>query len=303
MDFAEAVRRARSSSGLSQSVLAQKAGVSLDAVSALEVHGGGTIRVLAAVAKAIDLRFTGLPRGRSFGDQVRALRQRRRWSQNKLAEQAEVSAPAITRLERGNARVATLQAALNVLAPKARPRKSEIARWGKGERDVRFTPPEILERIVHVLGRIDLDPCGDSTSPVRATTIFTEADDGLSQTWFGRAYVNPPFSRAIAFTRKAFESFEAGHCSAVMLLLPNSVLHSHAFYDVGYGKADVFILRDRIKFLSDAVKYKAPFGNSLVLYGADDRMLRRTLEVFPCVHLPKAASLGSGLPLHVWHSR
>ena len=297
MNIAHAVREARASSGLSQTVLAQKAGVSLDAISALEVHGGGTVRVLSAVARAIDLRFTGLPRGRSFGDQIRALRQQRGWSKEVLAKRADISAPAVVRLERGNARIATLQAALGVLAPNARPRKSEIAKWGKGERDVRFTPPEIWDRIVHVLGHIDLDPCGDPASPVRASTIFTESDDGLSQRWFGRVYVNPPYSMAMKFTQKAFESLEAGHCSVVMLLLPNSVLHTQAFFEFGFGKADVFILRGRIKFLR--ANYKAPFGNSAVLFGADYRMIERMLEVFPCVHLHKAASLGLGPPLHL----
>ena len=301
MDFAHAIREARTSSGLSQTALAQKAYVSLDAVSALEVHGRGSVRVLAAIAAAIDLRLTGLPRGRSFGEQIRALRQRRGWSQEELAQRADVSAPAIIRLERGNARVATLQAALDVLAPKARPRKSEVAKWGKGERDVRYTPPEIFERVLHVLGHVDLDPSGDRASPVRAKTIFTEFDDGLSQRWFGRVFVNPPYSRAMAFTRKAFESFEARHCSAVLLLLPNTVLHAHGFFEVGYARADIFILRDRIKFLR--AKYRAPFGNSLVLYGADNLMIERMLEVFPCVHLQKAASLGSGPPLHMRRSR
>lgn len=297
MDWSDAIREARRASGLSQSALALKSGVSLDAVSALEVHGSGTVQLLAAVAMAVDLRVTGLPRGASFGDQVRVLRERRMWSREKLARRANVSTSAIVRLERNNARISTLQAALHVLAPTARPRKAEIARWGKGKRDVRFTPPEIWDRVLYVLSRVDLDPCGDRASPVRARTIFTEADNGLTQRWFGRAYVNPPYSMAMKFVRKAFDSFTAGHCSTVLLLLPNSVLHTHGFHSFVYGKADVFILRDRIKFVSATVTHKAPFGNNLVIYGAGPRMVKRVLKAFPCVHLEKYASLGSGPPL------
>ena len=162
MDFAAAIREARTSSGLTQSDLAARAGVSSHAVWELENKGNGTVAVLSAVCAALDLRFAGLPRGRSFGDQVRTLRTRRGWSQERLAQRAGISIPAIIRLERGNARITTLRAALALLAPRVRVRRTEVAQWGGGSRDRRFTPPHVLAK--RVIGPFDLDPAGHPDS-------------------------------------------------------------------------------------------------------------------------------------------
>src|SRR4051812_39408104 len=140
MDLAGIVREARTSSGLSQAELASRASVSPHAIWELEARGNGTVALLTKVCAALDLRFTGLPRRPSLPQQVRALRTKRGWSQEKLAAKADVSAPAIMRLERGQARVATLSAALRVLAPEARIRKPELAQWRAGGRGKRFTP-------------------------------------------------------------------------------------------------------------------------------------------------------------------
>jgi transcriptional regulator with XRE-family HTH domain len=181
MDFGTFIRQARTSSGLSQAELANRAGLSIGVIYELEARGNGTVALLTKLCTALDLRLTGLPRRPNFAQQVRVLRLRRGWSQEKLAMKAKVSAPAIMRLERGNARVATLSAALDVLAPEARIRKPELAQWRAGTRDRRFTPQEVLERVHNVIGAIDLDPAAHRESSVIAQRYFYEEDDGLSR--------------------------------------------------------------------------------------------------------------------------
>lgn len=60
-----------------------------------------------------------------------------------------------------------------------------------GLSDEWYTPPEIFE----ALGiRFDLDPCSPGSDHwVPADRVFTKADDGLTQPWEGRVFVNPPF--------------------------------------------------------------------------------------------------------------
>jgi len=60
-----------------------------------------------------------------------------------------------------------------------------------GETSEWFTPPQLFE----ALGiRFDLDPCSPGPGHwVPAKAIYTKNDDGLSQPWFGRVFMNPPF--------------------------------------------------------------------------------------------------------------
>jgi hypothetical protein len=60
-----------------------------------------------------------------------------------------------------------------------------------------WTPEEILEAARRTLGTIDLDPasCAAANQRVQALRFFTQADDGLRQKWFGRVWMNHPFTR------------------------------------------------------------------------------------------------------------
>ena len=60
-------------------------------------------------------------------------------------------------------------------------------RPNKGATDVWLTPLKIIEN----LGPFDLDPCGEAHWPT-AKNIFTER--GLESPWFGRVWLNPPYS-------------------------------------------------------------------------------------------------------------
>src|SRR4051812_425486 len=246
MDFGAIIREARTSSGLSQAELGNRTGVSVGAIYELEVRGNGTVALLTKLCTGLDIRLTGLPRRPGFPQQVRALRTRRGWSQEKLAAKAGVSAPAIMRLERGQARISTLSAALKVLAPEARIRKPELAQWRAGTRDQRFTPKEVLDRVADVIGPIDLDPAAHRESRVLANRYYFEEDDGLKHEWSGRTvFCNPPYSHSDLFLRKAFSSWRAGQCKIVFLLLPVRT-HTRSFHRQVVGLADVFFLEGRI---------------------------------------------------------
>ncbi len=221
MDFATIIRDARTSSGLTLAALAGRAGVSPNAVWELESRGSGTVAVLSKLIRALDLRFAGLPKGNTLSEQVRTLRERRGWSQQRLAHASGVSTPAIVRLENGNTRIHTLSTALAILAPNVRVRKPDISNWGRGSRDERFTPTDLLARIKAVIGPIGLDPCGHPDSAVVAETVYYAEDDGLAQEWRApTVYVNPPYSATAAFVAKAHASWRSGNCQTILMLLP-----------------------------------------------------------------------------------
>jgi transcriptional regulator with XRE-family HTH domain len=259
----------------------------------LESRGAGTLAFLQKLVSALDLRFAGLPRGTSLSDQAKTLRKRRSWTQQELAAAAGVSTPAIIRLESGNARISTLSAVLTVLAPGARVRKPDVSNWGGASRDEKFTPPDVFDRIVKITGPITLDPCGHPDSAVRAECIFYAAEDGLQQPWSGSVvFVNPPYSLTATFVAKSHRSWREGVCKTVLLLLPVQT-HHRWFHREVVGSADVFFLNGKIAYDRPGLpRSVAPFGNMIVMYGADAGMIQRTLEQFDCVHLPRNAAVG-----------
>lgn len=281
------VRHARASQGLTQNTVAERAGVSSQAVLDLEA-GRGTLASLMPVMDALDIRLNGLPRGRSLLARMAIARERRGMTLDGLAERAGISKGSVLRLGQGSGRVATLEAVLRVLAPTVSARKPERAHWAGGRRDCRFTPPDLFAKLEAIFGDFHLDPCADPESPISTPMAFTEADDGLSHPWLARsAYVNPPYSDTMKFVSKAYQEWSSSRCELVVLLLPTRT-HGNSFYDVISAFADTFFLRHRISFLSpDGSSGPAPFGNMVVVFGATEEMIERMKSEFACVHLPR----------------
>ena len=73
-----------------------------------------------------------------------------------------------------------------------------------------FTPPEIVAAVHGTLGDIDLDPatCDAAQRVVQARCFYTRANDGLTQPWYGRVFLNPPYTRGLmdAFINKLLAS-------------------------------------------------------------------------------------------------
>ncbi len=60
-----------------------------------------------------------------------------------------------------------------------------------------FTPQPIIEAARACMGGIDLDPFSSelANKRVKAESIFTKEDNGLSKMWWGRVWMNHPFSK------------------------------------------------------------------------------------------------------------
>lgn len=125
-----------------------------------------------------------------------------------------------------------------------------------------LTPPEILRR----LGRFDLDPCSPIERPwPTADRHFTVLDDGLSQPWDGRVWLNPPFGReAIKWMRRMVE-----HGNGIALIPART--ETEMFFECVWGAADaVLFLRGRPHFHrvnGERAKFNSGAPICLVAYG------------------------------------
>ena len=68
-------------------------------------------------------------------------------------------------------------------------------------KDDHYTPAWVFERMGITF---DLDVCSPPSGIpwIPATRYFTKADDGLSQAWAGRVWMNPPYSQATPWVEK-----------------------------------------------------------------------------------------------------
>lgn len=131
--------------------------------------------------------------------------------------------------------------------------------------DTWLTPPGIIA----ALGQFDLDPCCPPVMPWRtADRCYTVVDDGLKQPWFGRVWLNPPYSRdAVIWLRKM-----ADHGRGIALVFART--ETAWFFDTVWNAASgALFLEGRIYFhRADGYPAKANAGapSLLVAYGDDD---------------------------------
>lgn len=86
-----------------------------------------------------------------------------------------------------------------------------------------YTPQHIIDRVLKVMGEIDIDPCSnDKDSPnVPAAQYYTQEDDGLSFEWRGRIYMNPPYGREISdWVNHLVKEWDAGRTTEAIALAP-----------------------------------------------------------------------------------
>jgi hypothetical protein len=158
-----------------------------------------------------------------------------------------------------------------------------------------FTPPEIVGRVRAVLGEINVDPasCDKAQEIVQAARYYTVYDDGMTQPWYGRVFLNPPLGipHVANFTGKFIAEYTAGNMSAGVMLTHAS--SDAAWYHQLLDHADALcIVRGRIRFLgADGRECGAPpQGQSIFYIGPD-----------PATFAQKFAEVGRTVPLRaVW---
>ncbi len=120
------LREARLQKGWSQTTLAPRLGVSVQAVKRLE-RGVGSLETVMSVMSALDFLLIGLSGGDTLPEQLESARCKRRMSITAVASKAGLSRATVASLERGKGTVGSSIKVLAVVAPRARRRVPERA--------------------------------------------------------------------------------------------------------------------------------------------------------------------------------
>lgn len=107
------------------------------------------------------------------------------------------------------------------------PQSAEFNVLHSSESNEWYTPEVYIEASRTALRGIDLDPasCESANETVRARTIFTKEDDGLSQPWFGSVFLNPPYGKTAGqsnqgmWAEKLISEYESGNVNQAILLV------------------------------------------------------------------------------------
>ena len=137
-----------------------------------------------------------------------------------------------------------------------------------------YTPPDIIERARLVMGTIDCDPASSeiANETVQADTFFTIDDDGLSQTWMGNVWLNPPYAQpAIAeFAEAVSVKYESGEITRACVLV-NNATETNWFQRMLRTCTAVCFIKGRIRFLDPQGNPGSPLqGQAMLYFGEDD---------------------------------
>lgn len=139
----------------------------------------------------------------------------------------------------------------------------------KGATDSWITPKSIID----ALGPFDLDPCQANQQPWDcAKYAYSLKDDGLSQDWHGRVWLNPPYSEAWKWMKKLSD-----HNRGTALIFARTETSGFVRYVWNRATAVMF-LHGRLHFYKpDGSRASGNSGgpSCLVAYGNHDaRMLQ-----------------------------
>ena len=136
-----------------------------------------------------------------------------------------------------------------------------------------YTPAPYVEAARTVMGAIDLDPAssGAANEIVGAARFYTPGDDGLTQPWKGRLWMNPPYSQPLIdrFCTRIAREYAAGAITEACALV-NNATETGWFQEMVAQSTAVCFPRGRVRFWHPAKSSSAPLQGQAVVYLGPD---------------------------------
>lgn len=140
------------------------------------------------------------------------------------------------------------------------------ARDGSGK-DEYITPPWLFSFLNGQFGPFTLDAAADASNALCDEFYDgSPGSDGLTETWDGIVWCNPPYSGLGKWLKKGYDSvFAAKTATRVVMLIPART-DTKAFQAYA-PQAVVFLLKGRLRF--GDTKHCAPFPSAVLVFDRD----------------------------------
>jgi ParB family chromosome partitioning protein len=144
-----------------------------------------------------------------------------------------------------------------------------------------YTPKQYLDAARKVLGGIDLDPasCAEANAIVGAKKFYTADDDGLTKTWSGRVWLNPPYGRnAGDFIAKFISDHTAKRIKCGIILVNAHCTDTDWFQPLWDGV--LCFTNHRINFYGDDERSGSTHGSVFTYFGEERALFAETFPQF-----------------------
>ena len=150
-----------------------------------------------------------------------------------------------------------------------------------------YTPEPFIVAAREVMGAIDTDPasCEIANRTVGATRFYTKMDDGLTQSWHGRVWMNPPYAQPLIrqFCDAVTEKYLSREISEAIVLVNNGTETAWGQLLLKAASAACFPA-SRVRFLDQDGKRGAPLQGQMIVYlGSSASLFRSAFSRFGAV--------------------
>ena len=145
------------------------------------------------------------------------------------------------------------------------------------------TPPDFVGDVVKFFGTIDLDPCcNDVNNPsVPANNYYTEETNGLAHNWYGKVFMNHPYSNSKEWVPYAALQYESGNAEELVLLIKLDV--STKWWKA-VSKYPWVAINKRMKF-GDG-KGASPFQSAIIYLGSNLEKFNMVFGKYGTLYVP-----------------
>ena len=159
---------------------------------------------------------------------------------------------------------------------------SSIAVHHNSDSPESYTSDDLVQAVIDVMGRIDLDPYSNSryTPNVPAQLLYTREDDGLSKRWSGRVYMKPPHGDEIGdWVEKLVTEYASGAVQEAIGLVP---AYTDTKWFQSLLESPICFMRGRLKpkNANDSDENSAPFPSAVVYLGKRHDRFATRFEAF-----------------------